>query len=328
MLLAACNTGGYKVTGTIKGLEGTVYLLDEYGTEINSSAVRNGRFSFSGTTDEIKPVLLSDGAEVFAMFFLENGGIKIGGSFADGGIEATGTLANDRSTQYDREFNEFVEGFIAGNENPDIEAFMAESNILTEKSVDANLDNFFGLYLLSELQREWSVDKILEKLEQFPPEISGTSYGRTIRESIEQKQKSDVGRPYMDITLPGRDGEQISLSSYVGEGKFVLVDFWAGWCGPCMEELPHLKEAYRKHHAKGFEIFAVSLDRGKEQWIRTVDDNKMNWVQVFNEQGNSATGDYSIETIPANFLISPQGTIIAKDLRGKDLLMILDSIVK
>jgi thiol-disulfide isomerase/thioredoxin len=99
------------------------------------------------------------------------------------------------------------------------------------------------------------------------------------------------------------------------------VDFWASWCGPCMEEVPHLKQAYDKFHGQGLEIYGVSLDNDNDKWLGAIREHGMGWVQVSDLNGfdNLAAKDYAVQSIPSNFLIDAQGRIVAKNLRGEDL---------
>lgn len=131
-------------------------------------------------------------------------------------------------------------------------------------------------------------------------------------------------RRYTDVSLPGTDGKTVTLSSVVDKqgNKYVLLDFWATWCGPCMGEVPYLTEAYAKYHDRGFEIYGVSLDSNADHWRKVVDKRGMNWVQVIQlqESGMKATNDYSVRAIPSNFLIdTATGKIIAVNLRGEAL---------
>jgi len=111
------------------------------------------------------------------------------------------------------------------------------------------------------------------------------------------------------------------LSQYVGKNKVVLLDFWASWCTPCLNEIPNLKAAYSKFTSKGFEIVSVSVDDGTDEWIQAVKANGMNWVQLWNgeDMQNSAAIKYSITAIPSTFLIDSEGTIIGRNLRDKEL---------
>ena len=125
----------------------------------------------------------------------------------------------------------------------------------------------------------------------------------------------------MDLTLKDADGETVALSSLAGPGRWVLLDFWATWCTPCMNEVPHLKKAYETFHAKGFEIYGVSLDTDLTRWENTIGEQDMNWINVAQKKGGGfdPTALYAVSSIPANFLISPEGKIVAKNLRGGEL---------
>jgi peroxiredoxin len=148
--------------------------------------------------------------------------------------------------------------------------------------------------------------------------------------SIKEALEGWIGKPAPEISLPDPDGKEIKLSSY--KGKYVLVDFWASWCGPCRTENPNVVEAYNKFKDKNFDILGVSLDRPgeKDKWLKAVKDDKLTWSHISDLQyWNSAVVPlYKIEGIPYNVLVDPSGKIIAENLRGESLHKKLEEILK
>ena len=137
-----------------------------------------------------------------------------------------------------------------------------------------------------------------------------------------------IGQQFTDFEMADPDGKMHKISELVGEGKYVLVDFWASWCGPCRAEMPNVLEAYNKYHEKGFEVIGVSFDEKKDAWIKAVNQLKMPWLQISDLKGwkCAAAPIYKIDGIPDNILIDPQGKIIERALRGKALQSRLQKI--
>ena len=139
-----------------------------------------------------------------------------------------------------------------------------------------------------------------------------------------------IGKVAPSFSQADTSGKMVSLSSY--QGKYVLIDFWASWCGPCRAENPNVVKCYEQYHNKGLEIMGVSIDESKDRakWLKAVRDDKLPWVQLSDLKGweNEVARMYGIQGVPQNYLINPEGKIIAKNLRGKELHKKIGELIK
>jgi len=160
------------------------------------------------------------------------------------------------------------------------------------------------------------------------PALQNSEKGKELAELIEMGRKTMLGKQAIDFIQPDANGNPVSLSSF--KGKYVLVDFWASWCGPCRTESPNLVKAYEKYKAKNFEILGVSLDQNKEKWLKAINDDHYTWTQAGDMKGweNAAARAYGIQGIPFNVLLDPDGVIIARNLRGEALEKKLAEVLK
>ncbi len=151
------------------------------------------------------------------------------------------------------------------------------------------------------------------------PVAQKTAPGGRVGKRIATLKKSAVGEPFIDFTLPDTEGNDVKFSQF--KGKYVLLDFWASWCGPCRAENPNVLKAFNAYKDKNFTVVGVSLDDDGTKWKKAIAEDGMPWIQLSDLKGfrNVVAQEYGIQAIPSTFLVSPEGVIVAKDLRGQAL---------
>lgn len=329
--LCACNSNKYVVQGNIEGLEGLVYLLDMQGEPIDSTTVDKGAFRFDGVAEIASINYISNGEETATPFvtaiFIESGKISVNGNIdALQDIAVTGTPSNDANSAYSKASRDLVERYRdPATTDEEREAIDTEFTALGRTTLEQNYTNNFGVILLAQqLSYELSTQEILDAIAKFPEALQQSDMLTQLKQNTEAKLKTEVGQPYIDVVQNNAAGEVVSLKSVIENpaNKYILLDFWASWCGPCMREVPYLIADYKAYHDKGFEIYGVSFDESREKWLAAVEAHGMNWIQVSDLKGfdNPSAKDYGISGIPSNFLIDcATGKIVATNLRGEDL---------
>ena len=326
LLLGACSSDGYTIRGKIAGLDNPyVYLLRYTGEVevIDSAKVTKGDFVFKGKAEQPEVVYLStDKQQPFVHFFLENGRISVDGALsAPADIAVLGTPSNDIQRAFDEKIAALEEEFAKAGNDVQRDSLRKEYSKLMSDAVEMNRDNIYGVTtFLNNAYAFLSPEEVMEQIALFPAEWQQRTELTDLRKVMEQRLRTTVGQPYVDISAPNADDEAVSLKSVIENpaNKYVLVDFWASWCGPCLREIPYLQADYEKYRKKGFEIYAVSLDDERDAWVKTIADKQMKWIQVcdFKAFDSPASLDYAVESIPSNFLIRcSDGQIVATQLR-------------
>lgn len=183
-----------------------------------------------------------------------------------------------------------------------------------------NSNSFVSLHLLAS-RANYIVPARFEPLYNGLSEsIKNSAAGKSLGERLDIAKKTSPGSMIFDFTQPDTKRQPFTLSSL--RGKYVLIDFWASWCGPCRGETPYLKEAYQLFKDKNFEIVSISVDEKQDAWLKAIKDDEMNWINVSDLKGfqNEVAAMYAIRSIPRNFLIDPKGIILEKNLRGETLI--------
>ncbi|MBS1495522.1 MAG: AhpC/TSA family protein [Bacteroidetes bacterium] len=346
---AQSTDSSFTVKGHFTSLKkGKLYLtvFGENGPKVDSSNIINGKFSFKGFASIPKTAYLStinlDGqrTENYLSFYLEPAKILLSGTGDSLPlVKVSGSKLNEDDARlkkqlksveiWDESFGKAYEVALKDKNKAAMDSLDGVETKITEtrrkivgEFVKQNPSSLRGAMAILQNFGYYAEASDVEPLYlSLNDKVKNSKQGKDIKKMLEAYKKVAVGQIIPDITQYDTTGKAISLSSL--RGKYVMVDFWASWCGPCRRENPNIVNAYSQYHDKGFEIFGVSYDneKGKEKWKKAIINDKLTWYQVSDLKGwgNQTSDEFYIKAIPSNMLIDKDGKIIAKNLFGKKL---------
>lgn len=323
------------IQGTVSDLrEGKVFLRNLTVPLPDTLLIQQGTFSYKGSLQETMPFILSDEQNRYQLFFINPGAsvkltlkrndmqitflegspsheifrslivaqdplqqlamqVQKGHQALNPNTDSLNAVMNAINSQLKMNFYQFLEK----NGESEVAAFVVYSAITNDRNVKVNTaDTMFGM---------------------LRGKSKTSFYGNELNRMLSKLRAIEVGYQAPDFTLPDTSGsKKITLSKL--RGQYVLIDFWASWCGPCKAEIPFLKRAYQAYHNKGFEILSVSLDDKRDKWLDAVRQYQMPWLHASDVRGfNSIVNElYHVPAIPKTLLLDKSGKIIATDLRG------------
>ncbi len=213
-----------------------------------------------------------------------------------------------------------------------IPIYKIEANSMDCDFIKQYPNSSVSAYLLVGKSQRLTIDSLKMFYNLLSKNNQSSIYGKSTKEFIEKAEQLQIGKEAPDFTQADINGKSLSLKDF--RGKYVLLEFWASWCSPCRDEHPYLKEAYSKYHEKGFNIIGISLNKSEEksEWLDAIKQDELIWAQLcdFKYWGGEIVNKYNLygRGIPSNFLIDPEGKLIARDLRGNSLEEKLNELIK
>ena len=304
--------------------------------EFDEMTLSGGKANKSLQLKEAGAYILKGAKQQVVLFLEDKENVKIKiDTKAEPAYTVEGSKGSNLFLEYQKDKENLQEKYIAPLEKAFSEASTDEARekiysdyfkalkVVEKELNEMTLKKFGNSIALVFLVMNWEDETDLDYMEEINKRLQVKFAKNQVAAYAQNRLKTlkqfALGSAAPEISLPNTDGKTINLSSL--KGKYVLIDFWAAWCGPCRQENPNVVAAYNKFKSKGFEIYGVSLDDNKDKWLGAIEKDKLTWINVSDLGGwqSSAAKLYGVTAIPKNFLLDKQGRIVAKNLRGKAL---------
>jgi peroxiredoxin len=334
-----------KITGLPDNTEVTLHADNIQSESIAKAQSKNGSFTLKGSIKEPSIYMLTySGSSQALALFLEGEQYKVDANYGEfftakvqgGKIQSQYKLFQQqfdplflKLDQISRQINDPVYTAQKDSLYALLRSVVTQIDQKTDQYVELEKNSFVSPLLLLFVYNFFQQPEPLEsRYRKLTEPVQKSYYGRIVGKMIEDLRIGSVGSQAIDFQQADTSGTMVSLSSF--RGKYVLVDFWASWCGPCRMENPNVVQAYEKFKDRNFTVLGISLDRSKEAWMQAIKDDKLNWTQLSDLKfwSNDVARMYKISSIPQNLLIDPNGKIVAKNLRGEDLSRTLEELMK
>lgn len=359
LVLASCqNKDGYTIKGsftedTFNGK--TVYLqkIDsmtaQSPTIMDSVVIEDNKFEFKGTVTEGKSMaflsvgrldMLQPNSPVGTIIlepgtinisFAPNGDVAIGGTQGNDEYNKILLIMNDVAALY-KEVSDAggVQGVPVDSAGNDAQTRLMNLQDSMKKAVfgfaKANMTNKAGQFAFFSSAQSFTREELAELVEASDETFKKLPEIEALIEDLSRVIPAE-GQPYADVDLVNAEGQRVALSTFVGNNKCVLIDFWASWCAPCIQEMPALKSIYAKYKGKGLEIVGISVDEDKTAWLNAVKKHGMNWIQLADDK-QEGSEKYAVSSIPYTLLVDQNGVVLATGLRGDELEKKIAEILK